>query len=102
MKEIKLVWQQKHDRDEDNILSLYCIEKGYEIGQLRRSADYEDFKNYMGINRYADRIWQYRSVCVDDGQLQDYFGPNCQHDLFRGFRSVSEFKNWLEEKTYVC
>ena len=56
MKEIKLVWQQKHDRDEDSILSLYCIEKGYEIGQLRRSADYEDFKSYMGINRYADRI----------------------------------------------
>jgi hypothetical protein len=98
MKSVKYVWHNKKSENEDDILIVLSEETGLELAQLRRTPKTKRRSPRTWADAYADRCWFLRAVHYDDNIVSEHFGTGWDLIAYSGFRTVSEFKSWLENR----
>ena len=87
---VKLIWNKKQDKREDDILAVYKWPVIKEMLQLRRSSESKNTQK-----------WWVRSCTMKDEEICEIFGSRWYYETLHGFTTITEFETWLEEKVYV-
>lgn len=101
MKDVTFQWEKKCDKDEDSVLAIREPLTGIEVAQLRRCAgDGVARRNrwFYRESAYDSRVWQFRPIHPSDKVIEEYFGKNWQAEAWNGFETVSQFRDWVENK----
>ena len=97
MKDVYYVWLEKHDKEADDTLSIIG-ETGLEIAQLTRPHDYRFWRRNSDC-AYRHNVWSLRPTHYCDDLITLHLGGGWQNEAHRGFRTIQQFKLWLEDRS---
>ena len=97
MKNVCYVWLEKQDKEADDVLSIIG-ETGLEIAQLTRLHDYR-FCKKNSASAYRYNVWSLRPTHYCDDLITLHLGDGWQNEAHRGFRTIQQFKLWLEDRS---